>query len=130
MNYKTLTYQKSGVNIKAADNFVKFISKKSKTGKTRSNSENIGGFGSISKILEKENNKLHDAMSDDVNTPEALAVIHSLIKQINQKLSKNKTAQQNKQWLQEVWKLIQLWGTLLGLFSQEPKIFINEIFID
>jgi len=39
------TYEKSGVNITAADNFVKFISKIS--GK---NNKNIGGFGSISNI--------------------------------------------------------------------------------
>ncbi len=45
-----LTYENSGVNIKAADKFVNFISaltsKSNKSGKFK----NIGGFGSINKI--------------------------------------------------------------------------------
>ncbi len=68
MNNKSLTYQKSGVNIKAADNFVKFISKKSKTGKTGSNSENIGGFGSISEIPKYIKNPKIVACTDGVGT--------------------------------------------------------------
>ncbi len=68
MNYKTLTYQKSGVNIKAADNFVKFISKKSKTRKTGSNFENIGGFGSISNIPNYIKNPKIVACTDGVGT--------------------------------------------------------------
>ena len=68
MNNKSLTYQKSGVNIKAADNFVKFISKKSKTGKTGSNSENIGGFGSISDIPKYIKNPKIVACTDGVGT--------------------------------------------------------------
>ena len=68
MNNKSLTYQKSGVNIKAADNFVKFISKKSKTRKTRSNFENIGGFGSISNIPNYIKNPKIVACTDGVGT--------------------------------------------------------------
>ena len=44
MKKYNFTYQKSGVNINAADNFVKFISNISKKNK------NIGSFGSISNI--------------------------------------------------------------------------------
>ena len=45
------TYEKSGVNIAAADNFVSFISKiSSKNKKRNSHVDNIGGFGSISNI--------------------------------------------------------------------------------
>ena len=50
MNNKTLTYQKSGVNIKAADNFVKFISSLSKKRSNIKKFQNIGGFGSINEI--------------------------------------------------------------------------------
>jgi len=75
MNYKTLTYQKSGVNIKAADNFVKFISKKSKTGKRGSNSENIGGFGSISDIPNYIKNPKIVACTDGVGTKIEIANI-------------------------------------------------------
>jgi len=41
------TYEKSGVNIAAADNFVKFISKISTKNKNYKKFKNIGGFGSI-----------------------------------------------------------------------------------
>ena len=75
MNNKSLTYQKSGVNIKAADNFVKFISKKSKTGKTGSNSENIGGFGSISDIPKHIKNPKIVACTDGVGTKIEIANI-------------------------------------------------------
>ena len=45
------TYEKSGVNIAAADNFVSFISKiSSKNKKRNKHVDNIGGFGSISNI--------------------------------------------------------------------------------
>ena len=45
------TYEKSGVNIAAADNFVSFISKiSSKNKKINKYVDNIGGFGSISNI--------------------------------------------------------------------------------
>tara|TARA_Y100000590_G_C15598966_1_gene969231 strand:+ start:538 stop:948 length:411 start_codon:yes stop_codon:yes gene_type:complete len=50
MNNNKLTYEKSGVNIKAADNFVKFISLISKKTKQNSKFDNIGSFGSINKI--------------------------------------------------------------------------------
>ena len=44
------TYEKSGVNIAAADNFVSFISKiSSKNKKRNKHVDNIGGFGSIIK---------------------------------------------------------------------------------
>ena len=44
MNKNILTYEKSGVNIKGADKFVKFISSKAK--KTKKFND-IGAFGSI-----------------------------------------------------------------------------------
>ena len=50
MNKKKFTYKKSGVNIKAADNFVNFISTVSSKKKGKKKFSNIGGFGSISDI--------------------------------------------------------------------------------
>ena len=50
MNKNKLTYEKSGVNIKAADKFVKYISSNSNNLKKRQKLANIGGFGAISKI--------------------------------------------------------------------------------
>ena len=48
MNKNLLTYKKSGVNIKAADKFVNFISSISSKKKGNKKFNNIGGFGSIS----------------------------------------------------------------------------------
>jgi phosphoribosylformylglycinamidine cyclo-ligase len=50
MKKQKLTYEKSGVNINAADNFIKFISNISSKKKGRKKFSNIGGFGSISSI--------------------------------------------------------------------------------
>ena len=50
MKNKLITYKKSGVNIKAADKFVNFISSVSSKKKGKKKFSNIGGFGSISDI--------------------------------------------------------------------------------
>ena len=50
MKKEKLTYEKSGVNINAADNFVKFISGISSNNKGTKKFNNIGGFGSVSDI--------------------------------------------------------------------------------
>ncbi len=68
MNNKSLTYQKSGVNIKAADIFIKYISSVSKNRKKGSNFKNIGGFGSISDIPNNIRNPKIVACTDGVGT--------------------------------------------------------------
>jgi phosphoribosylaminoimidazole synthetase len=50
MNKKLFTYKKSGVDINAADSFIKFISSVSSKKKGKKKFSNIGGFGSISDI--------------------------------------------------------------------------------
>jgi phosphoribosylformylglycinamidine cyclo-ligase len=50
MKKQKFTYEKSGVNINAADNFVKFISSISSGNKGKKKFSNIGGFGSITDI--------------------------------------------------------------------------------
>ena len=50
MKKEKFTYEKSGVNINAADNFVKFISAISSKNKGKKKFDNIGGFGSITDI--------------------------------------------------------------------------------
>ncbi len=75
MNNKSLTYQKSGVNIKAADIFVKYISSKSKNRKKGSNFQNIGGFGSISDIPNNISNPKIVACTDGVGTKIEIANI-------------------------------------------------------
>ena len=55
MKENNLTYKKSGVNIKTADKFVKYIASKVRETKKSVNFKNIGGFGSISKIPNQKN---------------------------------------------------------------------------
>ena len=50
MNKKKFTYKKSGVNIKAADKFINFISTVSAKKRGKKKFSNIGGFGSITNI--------------------------------------------------------------------------------
>jgi phosphoribosylaminoimidazole synthetase len=68
MKNNSLTYEKSGVNIKAADNFVKFISSISKKRRNSKNFQNIGGFGSITNIPRNIKNPQLVASTDGVGT--------------------------------------------------------------
>jgi len=68
MKNNNLTYEKSGVNIKAADNFVKFISSLSKKRQNSKNFQNIGGFGSITNIPKNIRNPQLVASTDGVGT--------------------------------------------------------------
>ena len=68
MNIKKFTYKKSGVNIKAADNFVDFISSLSSKKKGKKKFSNIGGFGSISNIPNNIKQPQIVACTDGVGT--------------------------------------------------------------
>ena len=68
MNKNLFTYKKSGVDINAADKFVKHIAKitTKKQGKKKLN--NIGGFGSINSIPKNIKNPKIVACTDGVGT--------------------------------------------------------------
>ena len=68
MKNNNLTYEKSGVNIKAADNFVKFLSLLSKKQRNTKSFQNIGGFGSITNIPKNIKNPQIVASTDGVGT--------------------------------------------------------------
>ena len=68
MKNNNLTYEKSGVNIKAADNFIKFISSISKKRENSKNFQNIGGFASITSIPKNLKNPQLVASTDGVGT--------------------------------------------------------------
>ena len=68
MRKSNLTYRKSGVNIKAADKFVNYISSLAKKHNNNKESKNIGSFGSISKIPKYYSNGYLVASTDGVGT--------------------------------------------------------------
>ena len=75
MNKKLFTYKKSGVNINAADNFIKFISSVSSNKKGKKKFSNIGGFGSISDIPNHIKQPKIVACTDGVGTKIEIANI-------------------------------------------------------
>ena len=68
MNNKKFTYKKSGVNIKAADKFINFISSVSSKKRGKKKFSNIGGFGSISNIPSNIKQPQIVACTDGVGT--------------------------------------------------------------
>ena len=75
MNKNLFTYKKSGVDIKAADNFVKFIAKSTSNKRSKKKDVNIGGFGSISNIPKNIKNPKIIACTDGVGTKIEIANI-------------------------------------------------------
>ena len=75
MKKQKFTYEKSGVNIDAADNFVKFISAISSKNKGKKKFNNIGGFGSISSIPKNVKRPKIVACTDGVGTKVEIANI-------------------------------------------------------
>jgi len=73
MKKEKFTYEKSGVNINAADNFVKFISSISTKNKGKKKFQNIGGFGSISNIPKDIKRPKIVACTDGVGTKVEIA---------------------------------------------------------
>ena len=74
MNKSLFTYKKSGVDIKAADKFVKFISNiQQKKGQKKFN--HIGGFGSITNIPKSTKKPKIVACTDGVGTKIEIANI-------------------------------------------------------
>ena len=73
MKKQNFTYEKSGVNINAADNFIKFISYISSKNKGKKKFNNIGGFGSISSIPKNFKRPKIVACTDGVGTKVEIA---------------------------------------------------------
>ena len=75
MNKNLITYKKSGVDINAADKFVKYISNITAKKKGKKKLNNIGGFGSISSIPKNIKNPKIVACTDGVGTKIEIANI-------------------------------------------------------
>tara|TARA_Y100000816_G_scaffold242159_1_gene189232 strand:- start:65 stop:1093 length:1029 start_codon:yes stop_codon:yes gene_type:complete len=80
MNKNLFTYKKSGVDINAADKFIKFISNISPKKKGKKKLNNIGGFGSITDLPKNINNPKIVACTDGVGTKIEIA---NLLKKYN-----------------------------------------------
>ena len=68
MNKNSFTYKKSGVDINAADKFIKFISNISSKKEGNKKNKNIGGFGSLTDLPVKLKNPKLVACTDGVGT--------------------------------------------------------------
>ena len=68
MNKNSFTYKKSGVDINAADKFIKFISNISSKKKGKKKYKNIGGFGSLTDLPLNLKNPKIVACTDGVGT--------------------------------------------------------------
>lgn len=68
-------------------------------------------------------------MDDDFNTAGALANLHSIFKYVNNimKQTKQDTIVENANTLQNILNKIREAYGVLGLFNQEPKIFVHEL---
>ena len=77
MNKNSFTYKKSGVDIKAADKFVNFISNISSKKRGKKKFNNIGGFGSITNLPQNIKNPKLVACTDGVGTKIEIANLMS-----------------------------------------------------
>ena len=68
MRSKNFTYEKSGVSIKKADKFIKFITSSTKKSKKSGHFENIGGFGALTKLPSNLKNPYLVTSTDGVGT--------------------------------------------------------------
>ena len=68
MRLKNFTYEKSGVSIKKADKFIKFISSSTKKSKKSGKFKNIGGFGALTKLPNNLKNPYLVTSTDGVGT--------------------------------------------------------------
>ena len=73
MKKQKFTYEKSGVNIDAADNFIRFIFRISSKNKGKKKFNNIGGFGSITSIPKNLKRPKIVACTDGVGTKVEIA---------------------------------------------------------
>ena len=76
MNKSVFTYKKSGVDIKAADKFINFISNITTKKGGRKKLNNIGGFGSINKIPKNIKVPIFTTYKDTSHTKDVKRIIN------------------------------------------------------
>lgn len=76
--------------------------------------------------IDKYREEFHKLMSENFNTPAAIACINDVMKQANQILKKKRTTQTQNTALC-LTHLLTEWGEVLGLFQHEPAAFIDSL---
>jgi len=86
--------------------------------KTQSNTEHLAN------LISETKKEFSEAMDDDFNTPQALAAIFKLIKEINPLLTENKV---NKKLAKKIKKLFDEFNNILGIIPKKTKKISSEI---
>ncbi|NRA45967.1 MAG: cysteine--tRNA ligase [Oligoflexales bacterium] len=76
--------------------------------------------------INKFRDEFHRHMSENFNTPGAIACINDVMKQANQLIKKKKN-DDTKNTVICLTHLLTEWGQVLGLFQREPSIFIESL---
>ncbi len=64
--------------------------------------------------------RFNEVMDDDFNTPEALAVMFDLVREIN------RLQQENSQQAAQLADLLRHMGSVLGILQQDPEVFLRS----
>lgn len=70
--------------------------------------------------------EFHEGLSDDFNTPQAMAAINQLMRLANQELAKKPGAERSE-LCGAFLMIFRQWGEILGLLTAEPQQMINAI---
>jgi cysteinyl-tRNA synthetase len=76
--------------------------------------------GADNELLANYQSRFQAAMDDDFNTPEALAVLYDLVRDINRLKE-----QQQHEPAAQAGKLLQKLGEVLGILQQDPEIYFQ-----
>ena len=68
-------------------------------------------------------------MDDDCNTASAIGYIFALVRMVNRTLEDKKlrASQDLQGFLSRFLELINTWGQVLGLFTTEPQVFLEQL---
>ncbi len=84
-------------------------------------------FKSSDSIVKEWDEKLHDEMRDDFNTPKVFAVLNLLFKKVNESFKSKDSAEKKYLIGAAAQKIIFHWGKVLGLFQENPQELIHSL---
>ncbi len=81
------------------------------------------GEGEVLSLVEKSLNEFESAMDDNLNTSEALAAIHNLVREVNSTLTeKGLTVEESD----AVLNAVETFNSVLGIFGEEQEEILDE----